>query len=209
MDTTRRAGTAAFCSGALALAVAGGIAGGIAAGIAAAAPAAASCAAPPVGYAGTAYVFVGTVLDVGASGRDATVRVEQVWRGSVPAGTVEVHGGPDLAAVTSVDRTYTAGARYVFAPFQRDGRRFLDNACSATSPYTAAVRPRSAGVPAVGPASGAGSDVSVVPLSERRAAPAGGWPWAPVGAGAGSAVLAAGLAGLLLRRRRRRGQRAS
>ncbi len=93
-------------------------------------------------------VFVGTVTDVSSGGRLATVRVDDVWRGSTIPTSVEVVGSPDLnAAATSVDRTYVAGAQYLFVPDGGGPQSFTDNSCTATQPYTAdlsALRPATA-----------------------------------------------------------------
>src|ERR1700738_3643594 len=43
-------------------------------------------------------VFVGTVTDLSSSGRVATVRVDDVWRGSEIPSSVDVVGTPDLNA---------------------------------------------------------------------------------------------------------------
>ena len=96
-------------------------------------------------------VFVGTVTDLSSGGRVATVRVDDVWRGSEIPASVDVVGTPDLnAAATSVDRTYAAGSQYLFVPDGGGPDHFTDNSCTATRPYSgnlAALRP--AGAPGV------------------------------------------------------------
>ncbi len=105
-------------------------------------------------------VFVGTVSDIQFDGRVATFTVEDVWRNEVPT-TVVVTGGPSLAEleaaqaqgqdlVTSVDRTYLVGQRYLVASYGNEGPVLLDNACSVTQPYQADLdqyRPASAHAP--------------------------------------------------------------
>ncbi len=93
-------------------------------------------------------IFVGTVTDLASNGRVATVRVDDIWRGSTVPSSVEVVGSPDLsAAATSVDRTYVAGAQYLFVPDGGGPQSFTDNSCTATQPFTrglGALRPSSA-----------------------------------------------------------------
>lgn len=105
-------------------------------------------------------IFVGTVSDIQFDGRVATFAVEDVWRGEVPA-TVVVTGGASLSALeaaqaqgqdllTSVDRTYLVGERYLVASHGNEGAVLLDNACSVTQPYQADLdqyRPASAHAP--------------------------------------------------------------
>ncbi|MEO8899636.1 MAG: hypothetical protein ABI352_02190 [Candidatus Dormibacter sp.] len=83
-------------------------------------------------------VFVGTVTDLSNGDRVATVRVDDVWRGSAIPWSVEVVGTPDLnAAATSVDRTYSAGTKYLFVPDGGGLAHFTDNSCTPTQPYSA------------------------------------------------------------------------
>jgi hypothetical protein len=107
----------------------------------------ASCVAPAPGnapWADADAVFVGTVTSVASRDRWATVRVEEVWQGPDQPAEVVVRGGPGGDAMTSVDRTYTVGVRYVFAVTIEDGA-LLDNSCSGTTQVDAidldAVRP--------------------------------------------------------------------
>lgn len=103
-------------------------------------PAAASCAPPPeksehLKQADT--VFVGTVVSVEQEGFWANVRVEEVWKGKDLPTTVQVRGGeaagPDQAR-TSVDRSFQANTRYLFAPFG-ESAPFSDNSCSPTEEW--------------------------------------------------------------------------
>jgi hypothetical protein len=135
-------------------------------------PVHASCAAPvsvPEAMRLADVVLVGTVTGTENGGRWTTVRVEERWKtqGSVPD-EIEVHGGPEPGATTSIDRVYDAG-RYLF--FLTLGRGyFLDNACTATTAWTqglAQYRPLgvapapdvAAGVPA-----GSGDSVDRLPV---------------------------------------------
>lgn len=112
------------------------------------APAAVSAKCVPqpadgVPWADADAVFVGTVTSVASGDRLATVMVEEVWQGPDQPAEVVVRGGPE-DAVTSVDRAYVVGMRYVFAVTVEDGA-LLDNACSGTTQADAidldAVRP--------------------------------------------------------------------
>lgn len=138
-----------------------------------AAPAAgASCAEPlPLdeALAGAEIVFVGTVSDVQHDGRLAGFVVDEVWKGEVAA-KVLVSGGPspaDLEAtdfgetiVTSVDRNFERGERYLVVPFGVEEGVYMDNACSVTQIYDPGLddfRPASAHAPVE-----AGSDGGVL-----------------------------------------------
>lgn len=109
-------------------------------------PALASCAPPrPIeeSLLLADAVVVGTVTDLENGGRWAVVQVEERWRapGSLPD-TIEVRGGPEPGAASSVDRVFT-GERYLFFLTGGPGY-FVDNACSATTIWTddlAAFRP--------------------------------------------------------------------
>jgi hypothetical protein len=112
-------------------------------------PAVASCApARPVAEAVRRgdIVFVGTVTRLENAGRWITVRVEERWRALVPIpDVVTIRGGPEAGAATSVDRTYLQG-RYLFI-VTAGPESFLDDACSATTPWTDDLaRLRTAGV---------------------------------------------------------------
>ena len=105
--------------------------------------------ADPLADAGS--VFVGTVVAIANQGRWAQVQIEEVWNGPDLPATLEVRGSPaeDPNAMTSVDRTYSVGVRYLFAgeppaPF------FSDNNCSPTREWgddLDAVRPADARQP--------------------------------------------------------------
>ncbi len=110
-------------------------------------PAAASCVpAEPVAasLAKAEVVFVGTVVSTANRDRVAQVRVEEVWKGPGLPAQVEVRGTPFSAqdnAVTSVDRSFRTGVRYLFVP--RGGSAsptsgvpvFEDDLCTATQEY--------------------------------------------------------------------------
>jgi hypothetical protein len=124
-------------------------------------PAAASCAAPTTveeEINRADLVVVGVVTEVANRDRWATVAVEQVWKGTGSERRVTVRAGPadppggTTQAMSSVDRTYVLGTRYLL--FARDPKahgsvaiwgsdgRFEDNNCSATQPYVAATLDR-------------------------------------------------------------------
>lgn len=92
--------------------------------------------------------FVGTVTDVR---HDTTARfdVEEVWKGDVPA-RVTVLGGPDEPdVVTSVDRSWRPGVRYLVVP-HAGGGALRDDQCSPTREWTDDLeefRPATAGAP--------------------------------------------------------------
>lgn len=136
-------------------------------------PAAASCAAPPGGAFNinkTPIVFVGTVDSADDTGRIANVLVESVWKGEVDE-HVQVKGGsgnPQL--ISSVDRGFDVGTRYLFVPFKGNGQVFEDNACSATQEWTRKVeRQRPEGAVAV-----SGPPPSLDPAPQEAADQGGG-----------------------------------
>lgn len=102
------------------------------------APASASCATTPSIDDAVLLgdvVFVGTVLRTENSGRWATVRVEERWRGARDLGdTVQVRGGPEAGTATPIDRIF-ATSRYLFVVSQGPGY-LTDNQCTATVPWT-------------------------------------------------------------------------
>lgn len=105
----------------------------------AAAPVLASCVMPPPveeAVRDAEIAFVGTVTSVANSGRWAMVAVEEVWKGPDLAPVVELRGGPEGNTATSVDRSFTAGTRYLFLPFIAEGV-LQETACSSTTEFTA------------------------------------------------------------------------
>lgn len=118
--------------------------------------AAASCAADPRSLdeqlAEAPVAFVGTVADVRHE-TTASFRVDEVWKGDVPA-QVTVFGGPDEpGTATSVDRYWQAGATYLVVPQVTDGE-LHDNSCSPTREWSedlAAGRPATAHAPQPAP----------------------------------------------------------
>jgi len=103
------------------------------------APAVASCVQPaPIEQAirDADSVFVGTVTSLSNNDRWATVAVEEVWSGPDLAPIVEIRGGPEGNAASSVDRSFTGGTRYLFLAYIADGV-LSDNACSSTTEFTA------------------------------------------------------------------------
>lgn len=166
-----------------------GLVGVVAAVAGGAAPAAASCASPA---AVSEHRFTGVVTSVSAGGRVASVRTEAGDTVSVVGSPSGVGGG-----VTSVDREYTVGARYEFHPVNA-GSPFQDNACTATHEVAA---------PAASPtASPVGAPGTTPPSA---ALPGSGAPGEAAGAGVtplvpaaiGLAVVGAGAAVVLRRRR--------
>ncbi|NJD28451.1 MAG: hypothetical protein FIA92_09150 [Chloroflexi bacterium] len=114
-------------------------------------------------------VFVGTVVAVQDQGRRATVEVEEVWRGpDLPVTTVVLGGQGE--GLTSVDRTYEVGMKYVFFPsVDPESRALVDNLCTNTTPWQddyEAVRPAEARPPIGEPSTEpVGFDVaSLVPI---------------------------------------------
>ena len=84
-------------------------------------------------------VFVGTVTSTEGDGRWAHVSVEEVWAGPDQRATVVVVGALDQSGVTSVDRFFTVGARYLFLPRLGENGGLTDNACSATAEWDEAM----------------------------------------------------------------------
>lgn len=173
-------------------------------GFAAAGPALASCMMPPaldvaIGEANT--VFVGTVTGVANHDRTATVLVEEIWKGPQLGPLVQVIGGSeDETMITSVDRMYRAGTRYLFVLHAENGR-LSDNACSSTQEWSAAVaavRPASIRTPGQQPE----ATPTAGPPSEAVAP--GGESIAPI-ALAATGLAATGLFGALWLLRRRQG----
>lgn len=138
--------------------------GALAALVVAAGPAAASCAQPPPmeqAIEDAKQVFVGTVEAVADEGHQANVRVEEVWKGPDVPPVAQVHGSPGMSggqlARTSVDRTYTAGTKYLFVLYD-DSAPYEDNICTKTSEWQedyAQYRPADWRHPVSAPADGA------------------------------------------------------
>lgn len=149
-------------------------------------------------------VFVGTVTSVSARDRNAVFRVDEVWKGNV-ASKVAVQGGPPGDAVTSVDRYFRQGTRYLVFP---DGTSspYSDNSCSPTREWTddlVRYRPASA----TGPTGATDDEGEPSASGERKTGEAfqGIFRWAiPAGAAAALAVI---LAAVLVLRRRPRPER--
>jgi hypothetical protein len=154
--------------------------------LASAAPVLASCLMPVPMDQATALrqgiqeadsVFVGTVASLSNNDRWASVAVEEVWKGPDLAPVVEVRGGPDGNAASSVDRAFTVKTSYLFVVLISDGV-LSDNACSATTEFTRdliALRPPGARQPvsAVAPEAGAPFDPAALLLPAALIAGAG------------------------------------
>lgn len=138
-------------------------AGALAALVVAAGPAAASCAqSPPMEQAieDAKAVFVGTVTAVADEGYQATVEVHEVWKGPDRAPVEEVRGSPAGGARTSVDRSFEAGATYLFV-LHDDQSPLEDDICTKTSEWQedyAQYRPADWRHPVSAPADGAPGD---------------------------------------------------
>lgn len=86
--------------------------------------------------AASSVVFTGTVVSVTGGNRIATVLVDDVWKGGPLPEQVEVRGGPgDPRSITSVDRSFVKGDKYLFFPIN-EAPPFEDNACTATREYS-------------------------------------------------------------------------
>src|SRR5207249_1767921 len=83
---------------------------------------------------------------------------EEIWKGPNLPDHVEVHGGPEQPdRMTSVDRTWQQGARYLVFPRADPSGILHDDACSPTSVYKPefdALRPAGAYPPQGPPTSG-------------------------------------------------------
>lgn len=155
-------------------------------------PAMASCIAPPPldqAIAQAPMVFVGTVEAVEDGGAVATFAVEEVWVGD-DLTRVTVQGAQDFGSVTSVDRSFMAGERYLVFPTP-EGSVLKDNSCSSTQVWSeelAAFRPADA------------RTVDAGATGDAEEPPTSGVPWALVGALA-ALVAVGGATGFVLRRR--------
>ena len=102
----------------------------------------ASCAVPvPVpeaariaeGVRNAEVVIVGTVGSTENQGRSATIVVEEIWKGRDLPSIVVVQGAQAGNAVTSGDRMFETGMRYLFTLAVDENGELIDNACSATT----------------------------------------------------------------------------
>lgn len=116
--------------------------------------------------AASSVVFTGTVVSVAGGDRIATVLVDEVWKGGALPEQVEVRGGPgDPQSITSVDRSFVKGDKYLFMPIN-EAPPFEDNACTATQEYSPGLEnARSLD------SSGSGAGVQVDPPSDEAVAP--------------------------------------
>ena len=129
------------------------------------AAASASCAMPiPIEEAirSAEVVITGTVTSTENMGRWATVEVHEIWKGPDLPSTVIIRGGPGPGSASSIDRTFTAGARYLFVAGLDGQGGLTDNACSATTEMPAgdnALRPADFRIPTPAGTSDAGVDL--------------------------------------------------
>jgi hypothetical protein len=122
-------------------------------------------------------VFVGTVTEVSNNSTWARVAVDEVWRGPDQEATVVIKGGPGGNSMTSVDRTFEVGVKYLFFPFLEQGEPvpgvdltgLHDNSCSNTQQWDASLlplRPADARAPLAAPTESSGFDFAglIAPL---------------------------------------------
>jgi len=103
---------------------------------------------PPVKEAAlkAEILFVGTVTETMNNESWASVAVEEIWRGPDLPVDVVVKGGPGGNAMTSVDRSFQAGVKYLFFPYADEQGALADNSCTNTMEWSvdlAALRPAS------------------------------------------------------------------
>lgn len=86
-------------------------------------------------------ILIGTVTEATNGNRWAIVSVEEIWRGPALPATVQIKGGPDANAASSVDRSFEVGQRYIFFPYMAEDVEPLpgvaagvlgDNSCTST-----------------------------------------------------------------------------
>jgi len=97
----------------------------------------ADCAEPPpvdVAVSDGENVFVGTVTALTAQDRWAKVQVAEVWKGPDTGPIVEVRGGEDITAASTIDRFFVLGRTYLFVVGSGQGV-YSDNGCSATTEW--------------------------------------------------------------------------
>ncbi len=82
-------------------------------------------------------VFVGTVTETSHRNSWASVAVEEVWRGPDMPAAVVVKGGSGGDAISSVDRSFQAGVRYLFFPYPDEQGGLADNSCTSTVEWSA------------------------------------------------------------------------
>ena len=114
----------------------------------------ADCMAPPPieeSVETAEIVFVGTVVETSSNNTWASVSVEEIWRGPDLGKNVVVKGGPGGDTMTSVDRFFEAGVKYLFLPYvDQEQGGLADNSCTNTQPFMidmAKLRPADARVP--------------------------------------------------------------
>lgn len=117
------------------------------------ATASASCAMPiPIEEAlrTAEIVIVGTVTSTENQGRWAAVQVHEIWKGPGLPATVVVRGGPGPGVATSVDRTFSIGARMLLTLARDEQGNLTDNACSSSTEWNVGLerlRPAAPGTP--------------------------------------------------------------
>lgn len=81
-------------------------------------------------------VFVGTVTETANRNSWASVAVEEVWRGPDMPARVVVKGGSGGDGISSVDRSFQPGARYLFFPYASEQGDLADNSCTNTMEWS-------------------------------------------------------------------------
>jgi hypothetical protein len=81
-------------------------------------------------------VFVGTVTSTEAGNRLAEVDVEEVWRGNVEDHATVAGGETSPNTISSVDREYREGTRYLFTPYAQRKGVYQDSICSDTQRWS-------------------------------------------------------------------------
>ena len=128
----------------------------------------ADCMMPPaVGEAAEAaeIVFVGTVTETTNRNSWANVAVDEVWRGPDMPATVVVKGGSGGDGISSVERSFQAGVKYLFFPYADEQGGLADNICTNTVEWSAdlgQLRPADAREPLGASGADGGFDVGSV-----------------------------------------------
>jgi hypothetical protein len=122
---------------------------------------------PPVEEAAQTaeIVFVGTVVETMNRNSWASVAVEEVWRGPDHPMNVVVKGGSGGDMISSVDRAFEPGMKYLFFPYADETGGLADNSCTNTVQWSAdlaQLRPADARQPLGAPGAEGGFDVAGV-----------------------------------------------
>jgi hypothetical protein len=111
-------------------------------------------------------LFLGTVTGLADDGRRAEVAVEEVWRGPDQPSSVVIRAGPEGNGVSSIDRTFEVGVRYLFFPYlDAETQALSDNSCTNTAPWSlplSDLRPVDVRLPIGATPPGAGFDLGPI-----------------------------------------------